>query len=44
MEKERWYADGRVWLCLVLLLLCGLAEAIVGLPFRLLDGLWNLLF
>jgi hypothetical protein len=43
-KERRWYADWRVWLCLVLLTACGLAQSILGLPFRLIDAVRNLLF
>jgi hypothetical protein len=42
MKERRWYADWRVWFCLVLFAACGLAQSIFGLPFRLLDWVWNL--
>ena len=41
MQQRRWYADWRVWFCMALLLACGLTEWIVGLPFRLLFGLFG---
>jgi hypothetical protein len=42
--RKRWYADWRVWFCLVALALFGLLESIVGLPFRILDKIWHLVF
>jgi hypothetical protein len=43
-KPRSWYADWRVWFCLVLLGLCGLAQSVVGLPLRLLDALRGILF
>jgi hypothetical protein len=44
MEQRRWYADWRVWVSMALLALCGLVQAALGLPFRIFDMLWSLLF
>jgi hypothetical protein len=44
MNDRRWYADWRVWLCMVGLVLCAAVQWLVGLPFRLLESVWNLLF
>jgi hypothetical protein len=43
-SERKWYADWRVWFCMVLLALGGLLGSILGLPFRLLDRLLNLFF
>jgi hypothetical protein len=43
-NRKRWYADWRVWFCLFALVAWGLAEWILGLPFRLFDRLWSLIF
>jgi hypothetical protein len=42
MNERRWYADWRVWVCLLLLPLCALVQSILGLPFRIFDALWSL--
>jgi hypothetical protein len=44
MSERNWYADWRVWLCMALLALGALVQSLVGLPFRLLDAIRNILF
>ena len=39
-----WYADWRVWFCFGVLTLWWIVERVVGLPFRMFDWIWNLLF
>jgi hypothetical protein len=43
-NERRWYAEWRVWVCLVLFALCGIVQWFVGLPFRVLDAVWSVLF
>ena len=35
-----WYADWRVWFCMVVLVVWGMLEWLFGLPFRLFDAIW----
>jgi hypothetical protein len=44
MKERRWYADWRVWFCFALVAVCGLLERIIGLPFRLIEAIWNFVF
>ena len=43
-RQRPWYAEWRVWFCLCIFALCGLAQLVFGLPFRVLDALKSLLF
>ncbi len=40
MEERPWYAEWKVWLCLVVLAVGGLIGWILGLPFRLLHWIF----
>jgi hypothetical protein len=46
METNRrpWYAEWRVWFCLAIFAACGLAQLVVGLPLRVFEAIWNVLF
>jgi hypothetical protein len=42
--EQRWYADWRVWLAMVLVVLIAAAQWLVGLPFRIVDRIWSFFF
>jgi hypothetical protein len=45
MANERpWYADWRVWFCMAAMTLGAIVAWVVGLPFRILDGIRSLFF